>query len=497
MKQNRRFFLFFAVFLIPLLCNAQGDFLVDREVSNIYRSAFDLKLHKANTEIKKAKNSRPYNLMLVFLEHYTDFLKAFTSEEKIAVERLEKNLNQRLHKIQKGDISSPYRLFLQAEMHLHVGLIRLKFNKQFTAAQEIKKANDLLIKNKRMFPGFVENDKTLAIIHGLAGTIPDNFKGLVNVVTGLEGSVPEGLSMIKKVVESLKKRKTSLFYKESVIIFAMMTLHLAENKEAAWNIIHQSGMDTSGSLLAVYAKSHIARSSGRTAIAIELLENRPKSSEYSSFYLLDLMLGINKLHQLNPDAKDDLLLFLKNYKGHNFIKEAYQKLAWYSIALHNDQASASVFYNACLSKGNADSEEDQSAIAEAKSGKLPQRELLKARLLMDGAYFEKSLKLLQEERKVLEKVDALQTHYLIARNYQSLDRPEDALKYFNRVLTDYPKSREYQVCNAALQSGLIFEKKGESEKAIFYYRKCLRLNPEKYKSGIHQKAEAGLNRLNK
>ncbi|HRQ31116.1 MAG TPA: tetratricopeptide repeat protein, partial [Saprospiraceae bacterium] len=495
LKLNLSLFLFFAIFFMPMVCNAKADFLLDRDVVTIYQSAFDLKLEKAGTQIKKAKNSRPDNLMLVFLEHYTDFLRAFTSEEKVAVDRLEKNLSQRIQKIHKGDKKSPFRLFLQAEMHLQVGLVRLKFNKQIAAAQEIKKANDLLIKNKRLFPGFIENDKTLAIIHGLSGTIPDSYKGLVNLVTGLEGSVPEGISMIRKVVENLRKRKTSLFYKESVIIFAMMTLHLGDDKEASWNIIHNSGLDISGSLLAVYAKAHIARSSGRTAIAIELLENRPKGGEYSSFYLLDLMLGINRLHQLNPKAKDDLIRFLKNYKGHNFIKEAYQKLAWFSIALHNDQASASVFYNACRSKGYADSEEDQSAMMEAKSGKIPQRDLLKARLLTDGAYFEKSLKLLQEERKVLDKVDALQTQYLIARNYQSLGRSEDALKYFNRLLTDYPKSREYQVCNAALQSGLISEKNGDVGKAKYYYRKCLGLNPEKYKSGIHQKAEAGLNRL--
>lgn len=500
MQILNRFFLnffFLIAWILPGFILGQGDFYVNREVIQIYDQAFDLKLNKTKKELLKARKNQPDNMILIFLEHYADFLQAFTSEDGADIKILEKQFRPRLDRISKGNKNNPYRLFLQAEMYLHAALIHLKVNETLSAVQDIRKANDLLNKNKLTFPSFTENDKSLAIIKGLAGTIPDNYKGVVGAITGLEGSVTEAIRMIQRVTERLKGKQNGLFYRESVIIYAMMVLHLGEDKEKAWKIMELNSFDPARSVLAAYAKAHVARASGRTGIAIKILEDRPAGPEYSSFPLLELMLGINKLHRLDPGAQVHLIRFIRNNKGHNYIKEAYQKLAWYSIAINNDQATARIYFNACQTKGFADSEEDRSALVEAKSGILPHRQLLRVRLLMDGGYHEKSLDLLLEKRVELEKADALQTCYFMGRNYQLAGRPDEALRYFNRLLREWPESDAYQVCNAALQSGLIYEKKGEKEKAISFYRKCLNLDPDKYKSGMHQKAKAGLNRLNK
>jgi len=51
-------------------------------------------------------------------------------------------------------------------------------------------------------------------------------------------------------------------------------------------------------------------------------------------------------------------------------------------------------------------------------------------------------------------------------------------------------------CNALLQMGIIQEELNKKGEAKNYYKLVLDRNPEIYKQSMHQKAKAGLSRLN-
>ena len=56
-------------------------------------------------------------------------------------------------------------------------------------------------------------------------------------------------------------------------------------------------------------------------------------------------------------------------------------------------------------------------------------------------------------------------------------------------------SSSHLVCNAALQSGILYESSGDKESARRHYEKVLSLDPDRYRNSLHQKARAGLSRL--
>ena len=58
-------------------------------------------------------------------------------------------------------------------------------------------------------------------------------------------------------------------------------------------------------------------------------------------------------------------------------------------------------------------------------------------------------------------------------------------------------SPAYFACRSALSIGNIFEELKKYDKAITYYEKCLEMEPSEYANGLHQKAEAGINRIRK
>lgn len=77
------------------------------------------------------------------------------------------------------------------------------------------------------------------------------------------------------------------------------------------------------------------------------------------------MLGVAKLHRLDADAADYLEIYIKNFKGRNYIKEAYQKLAWSYLANGNLTGYTLNMANV-LKYGKDQLDEDKTAQKEAK-----------------------------------------------------------------------------------------------------------------------------------
>jgi len=115
----------------------QGYFKETPALKEAYHEIVNLKLESARISISKIKENEPNNLLVLHLENYIDFFTVFLNEEKKEFKNLEKNKGKRLKQIQKyGDKTSPYYLFVQAEIELQWALVRAKFDQKFKAARE-------------------------------------------------------------------------------------------------------------------------------------------------------------------------------------------------------------------------------------------------------------------------------------------------------------------------------------------------------------------------
>jgi hypothetical protein len=109
---------------------------------------------------------------------------------------------------------------------------------------------------------------------------------------------------------------------------------------------------------------------GRNDIAIQTIQSRPTGAEYAQYQYLDFMLGLAKLRKLDYSAAGDFEKFIRNYKGKNYIKEAYQKLAWLSLIKgEKDKYWENMYY--VKSRGDDLIDDDKQALYEAESGKMP------------------------------------------------------------------------------------------------------------------------------
>jgi hypothetical protein len=492
----KQFFVLCCLFFLPKSnIFAQKTFDFNQNLRQAYQKVLCLRLAEARTILKAEKNTNPDNLIIDYIENYIDFFTVFLNEDPDEFRRLEMYKDIRLARITAGTKSSPYYNYTRAEIRLQWAVTRAKFEEFFTAFREVKKALALLEQNQKEFPQFVPNKKSLGILHALVGTIPDEYKWGADIL-GMRGSIAQGRREIEEVLAYAQKNDF-IFEEETIVMYTFMLLHLGNQAEDAWqNIQNNPKLSCATNPLACFVQANVAFRTAHTDQAINILQNAPKGKEYQPFHYLDFLLGVCKLYKGDADARQYLERYVKNFHGQNYIKEAYQKLAWAAL-LRGDAKGYADNLAGCRSKGSAVTEEDKKALRDANSGIIPNLILLRARLLFDGGYYEAADKILIGKKTTDFTTTAYQLEYgyRMGRIQHKLNNTAKAITYYDQTITQGKKETYYFACNAALQMGLLYEEQKQYAKARQYLNICLSLSPSEYKNSLHQKAKTILDRI--
>ncbi|MGK0363392.1 MAG: tetratricopeptide (TPR) repeat protein [Saprospiraceae bacterium] len=491
---NKKILLLPFLLLLQISVFAGGYFKWTPNAQATYKKIIDLRLDEAEVNINALKQSEPDNLIILHLENYVDFFKVFIHEDKAEFERLEANKDRRLELIKEGDESSPYYLYLQADIRLQWALAHLKFEEYATAFFETNKAFKLLTENSKKYPNFKANKKDLGILHAMVGTIPDNYKWLVESLTSMEGTIDQGQQELKSVV-SFARNNDFIYETETYVFYAYLMLHLGNNEKVAWELINESNLRPTESPLSAFIMANVAMRTDRNDEGIRILQNRPKGPEYTTFPYLDYMLGSAKLNRLDVDADLYLKKYLQEFNGLNFIKDSYRRLAWYELIKGNKSGYTS-YMREVKSKGNTIVGGDESALKEAEKGDTPDVDLLKARVLFDGGYYNKAYALLV--KKQVSNYNG--SHYILEYNYRmgrilhKMKKYSEAVSYYDKTIKRGRHEVWYFACRAALEKGRIYEAQGKNVEARTAYKDCISIKPGEHKTGLHQGAKAGLSR---
>ena len=489
-------------FLISVLSLLAGSSLLAKKyfelsplAQNAYHQAVSLRFGDAYTLMSQIRLQEPDNLMVYHIENYIDFFTVYINENEHEYQQLKKKISKRLQKIQEGDPTSPYYLFIQADIRLQWALVKLRFEDYLGAFSDVSKAHKLLQQNDKAFPNFMPNKKDLGILHAMVGTIPDGYKWGAQLLGGLTGTIEQGKKEIESVLAYAKKQPF-IYEQETHVLYAFLLLHLKNAEEQAWQAVQKGNLQPSLNPLHCFVMANIAMRTGKNDIAIKILHQRPQGKGTIDFPYLEYMLGLAKLRRLDTDAATYFKHYLQRYQGHNFVKEAYQKLAWQALINGNFKD-----YNRhmadCKLYGRAVAGGDKNALKEAQEGKAPNLKLLKARLLFDGAYYQKAYTLLTQSinPSLFSNKEELEYYYRLGRICHGMKQNAQAIRYYKLTLDKGKSSKYYYACNAALQLGLIYESLGNETAAKQAFEQCLKLKPDDYKVGLHQKAKSGLARL--
>ena len=482
-------------FFVPN-CQAAYRYEFTSAVRVAYQSVLNMRFDEATLQLAQIRKTDPENLMSYFVENYMDVLRVFVSEKETDYKSLSPKESSRLEMLSRGPASSPYRLYTQAHIKLLWAVTGLKFGAYTGAFTRVKEAYALLEKNQKSFPTFMPNKMGLGVLHAAIGNIPDQYKWGVKNLIGLDGTVKQGMGEIEQVL-TFAQTNAFDFEREAVVMYAFLVLHLNNNTQKAWTTISNSKFDPTVSPLACFAVANVAMRTGHNDKAIEILQKRPTGAAFYPVHFLDYMLGEAKLYRMDSDAGTYFTRFLANFKGQNYIKAAYQRLAW-SQYLLGDMVGYRKQMELLKTRGTTKIGADQNASQEAKLGKLPNIYLLKARLMFDGGYFSKAYEYLQTKSAAdfsTNKAHSLEYQYRMGRITHQLGKTTQALAYYQQTINDGKSEKYYFACNAALRSAEIYESQKNKPKAREYFNLCLSLEPDEHADGLHTLAKAGLQRV--
>jgi tetratricopeptide (TPR) repeat protein len=492
-----RHFLLSALFLIPAFSARGGRYFdFNQPARQIYQAAFDTRFDKARQALATFQRKEPDNQIAVFLEHYLDFLTVVAGNQDDDYQRFQKQLLPRIDKISRGDANSPWRLFCQAEMRLQGALLAGRAGNYLSGLSDVKIAYALLAENRRRFPDFMPNLKSLGLLNVLIGSIPEEYRWTVKALGGIDADLETGRNELAKAAELAAKDPARPFAAETILILGFVQLYAEERKELAWKTIQSAGLNPRTGPLAAYLLAVSAARTGRNDEAIQYLEACPSGGEYAPFPYRYFSLGLYKLYRLDADADKSLERFLKEVKSDIGVAEAMQKLAWFHCTRGNT-ATYKEMMQKIAKKGAQRSESDQAALQEALRGEKPNPVLLRARLLFDGGYYQRAYELLQKEKSSLEtEADLrLEAAYRLGRCAHELRRLDEAVRYYGQTIELGAELPLYFACNAALQLGLAHETRADYPRAREAFNKCLALKPDSYAAGLHARAKAGIKRL--
>jgi hypothetical protein len=475
----------------------EAAFVMDPGCQSAYREIIALRFIKAKEIIEKEKLSNPDNDAVLFLENKILFLTAFISEERQSFEKLKSGKDKAISILEKGDDTNPYYRLAQAEILLQTALIKIKFREFFSAGLEIRKANKLLNENAALFPSFMPNLKGLGILHALIGAVPDNYQWIVHMV-GFEGNIKQGIGELKSLLAATgNESEYSWLHEETLFLLIFTQHHLLRNDAATKQLIGTVNMNEAGPLL-YFAVGNYYNSAGLSSKTLALLKNyQPDESRYPMPYL-NFMLGSAMLYDLDAGADKYFQLYISEFKGQNFIKAAWQKLAWIRF-INGDTLGYTKLLQKAKTEGNDFADEDKQALKEAEEQVIPNVHLLKSRLLFDGGYYQRALSELGGKNisDFPSLRDQLELTYRMGRIFDKMNQLEKAKGYYESTYANGQRQNWYYAANAALNLGMLYEATGNKTEAIGWYKKCLALRDHEYQNSIDQKAEAGLNRLGK
>ena len=486
--------LLLGLLLFPMLLQAQGTFVLSDNAIKAYQACSRFQINQAEDFIQLEKKVNPNNGFIYLIANYSDFLKVFIEDDPLEYRKALARRSQRIKNLEIYDKSSPYYRYCLAEIYLQWSFLRFKQGELLKAANELQKANSLLIENSKFHPDFILNKKGLAIVHILAGSIPENLQWIANFA-GIHGNAYQGEREINEVITFCRKTPSIRFLMPEMLFFKQMLKINIMDQSSLQPI--SSGIDSvyKNEPIIQYIDILLAQKTQHASEVIKRIEKFPSQDNGISFCFMHY-LKAEALMNLNRPIENGFQQFLNCSKGKHFKHAAIRRIAWQYL-LDGNTVEYQINMKRIIALGDGKTEEDKQALQEATSNQIPDTNLLRARLLFDGGDFKQSItRLLSLPMKGRNLGFTSERAYRLGRSYQMLNKNDEAISWFSIAISSGANLQEYFAASAAYNAGKIFLAQGKLQDAKMMFVRVSKFPNHPYKNSLDAKAKTALKKLN-
>ena len=484
----------FTLILFLSCLNAIASFDMNKNMQDAYLSIINLDFDNAKEKIEIEK--RLGNKISFLHENYIDVFKVFVLDQKKYYQKLNSNKIKRLESLNKvTENKSPYFLYTKAEIHLQSAYCHLKFNNYTRAVYDIIKSYNYLLENKKKYPEFVLNDKSISLINILLSNVPKDYMWTLELLF-LDFDIDNSVLQIENI---LNNDSLSIFHTEILFFMTIFQSKVTNDNHKLTFYLNKIGEDYKENILLNYTAVLILKKLGKNNLCLDVLNNRPRNNSLP-FYYLDYLHGLSYLYNLDfSKAKYYFELFINNFEGHNFIKSTYFYLSCIEY-ISNNENRMNTYLESIKNNGDTFISKDRIALKQSINLSSYNKFLLRARFLYDGAYYQRSLNELNKighEIYFFSNDNTISEYwYRRARIFQKLEKSNnEIISLFKKSLVGKSNFSTHFQPMSALQIALIYELENDYANSKVFFEKCLKYKSYDYEKSIRKRAKEGLKRI--
>jgi len=477
--------------------SAQQQYNWNDNVQTIYESITSLRIPEARKLIAIEKLKSPNNLAYALLDSYADLYQLFFNESTTDYNTLYPQFEKRINLLKAGPKNSPFYLYSLGLLHLHKAVAAVRFDRNWEAALDFRKAYFNFKDNSKLYPSFSPNNLYFGLLTTLVGSAPTNYQWMLNLL-GFNGNIVKGNELVLSYINS-KDAYAKICLNEALLIYPYLVINFEGNAKKTFDFIEHNNYDFKKNHIHAYMATNLYLNHQNSTKALEIANGIEMTSAYLNIPFWHYEKGFGYFNQMKFDlAQKEFLEFTSKFKGNFYIKDTYEKLSWIAL-LQNNMKQAIFYRNELLSNGSQTTDADKLAQQNANTGIWPNPLLLKARILSDGGFQKQALMTLADKTTLdfNTPADRAEFSYRLARIYDIMGDQEQAIKFYKSTIQKGAELPEYFASRAALQIGLIFEANKKFKEAIEYYNICIAMKNHAFKNSMDQKAKSGIIRCNR
>jgi hypothetical protein len=204
--------------------SAQLQYNWNDKVQTIYESITSLRIPEARKLIAVEKLNTPDNLAFALLDSYADLYQLFFNESTTDYNILYPQFEKRINLFKQGPKNSPFYLYSLGLLHLHKAVAAVRFDRNWEAALDFRKAYFNFKDNSKQYPNFSPNNLYFGLLTTLIGSAPTNYQWMLNLL-GFNGNIIKGNELVLSYINS-KDAYAKICLNEALLIYPYLIMNI-------------------------------------------------------------------------------------------------------------------------------------------------------------------------------------------------------------------------------------------------------------------------------
>jgi hypothetical protein len=486
---GKRFWLVLAFMCLAWIpCFSQA---FDGQYGKAYRLALKLKADSARMLTSTQSLNPEIEAQRLLIHSLTDMIENLVREDDEPLPSYFDRLEERLDYLQNIRKPGPWARHALAECFQHRAIAQGRYGQNIRAGISFAKAYFKTKELVKDYPDFLPAQKSYGIYLMVVGLMPSNDNFLLRWV-GFSGNVDQGIVTLKRCVDTPNAQQA-----EATLLYCLAQMYIRDQPENGRALLLQYIGNQADDLAAmtllasVYKEGH---QNGRGLAAIKAIK---KDKSHLPFYYPLLLEGELYLNDIETDsAVVKLEKYLSVCSRKRLVKQLHFKL-FLAYHLLGDSTNANANFYAIGNEGEVGTDGDRYALYFYNRGLIPDKRLIRARLLYDGGYDARAQAALDSinpgSLKTLNELTELQ--YRRARLAQRAKDTVSAKRLFTLTISTAGDDPSYYAPMSCLQLGRIALAEKRFVDAQAYYERAKTYPKHEYKTGLNERANAGLKRV--